>query len=229
MEMLVRQLRRVALYGDSILKGIQLAPDTAKYRVENTVDFTVLEQKLGCKIDNCSRFGCTVTKGKQLIERALAAGKLGDVVVMDYGGNDCDFDWAAVSADPTAEHQPHTPLAQFLSTYREIIALLRAHCIEPILTTLPPLQPQWFFDWFCGGLNQQNILSWLGDVNTIYRYQENYSRAVERLAREERVKLVDLRGAFLSARRIDDLFCRDGIHPNAAGQQLIAETFLASV
>ena len=221
-------IRRIALYGDSILKGIQLPPDSEKYRVENTVDFSRLEQKLGCRIDNFSRFGCTVTKGKQLIERALSAGKLGDVVVMDYGGNDCDFNWAEVSADPTAEHQPKTPLAEFLATYRQIIALLRKNGIQPVLTNLPPLQPQWFFDWFCGRLNQKNILSWLGDVGTIYRYQENYSRAVERLALEEGVKLVDLRGAFLASRRIENLFCRDGIHPNAAGQKLIAETFLAT-
>ena len=222
-------LRRIALCGDSSHKGVQLPADGEKYRVENPVDLQTLGQRLGCRIDNFSHFGATVTKGQQLIARQLAAGRLGDVVVMDFGGNDCDFDWAAVAADPAAEHQPKTPLPRFLATYREILASLRAQGVQPVLTTLPPLQPQWFFDHFCAPHGAQNILCWLGDVSTIYRYQENYSRAIERLAWEEKVKLVDLRGAFLASRRIEDLFCRDGIHPNAAGQQRIAETFLAAL
>ena len=39
-------------------------------------------------------------------------------------------------------------------------------------------------------------MRWLGDVGNIYVWQERYSRAVERLAREENVPLVDVRGAF---------------------------------
>lgn len=227
MEVLQQSIRRIALCGDSILKGIQL--DGARYRVENTMDFSTLEQRTGCRIENFSRFGCTVSKGKALIERALASGKLGETVVMDFGGNDCDFDWAAVAADPAAEHQPKLPLEEFVATYRSVIHLLKENAIRPILCTLPPLQPQWFFDWFCAHLDAKNILSWLGDVSSIYRFQEGYSRAVERLAREEQVQLVDLRGAFLSGRRIDHLLCRDGIHPNSAGQKLIEQAVCAAV
>jgi lysophospholipase L1-like esterase len=64
-------------------------------------------------------------------------------------------------------------------------------------------------------------------VNTIYRYQENYSRAIEKIAKEAEVDCIDLRGAFLSNRRIDDLLCEDGIHPNTNGQKVIEGAFMA--
>ncbi len=229
MEVIRETIHRIALCGDSILKGIQLAPEGEKYRVENTMDFSQLEARTGCRVENLSRFGCTVTKGKILIERALAAGTLGECVVMDYGGNDCDFDWAAIAADPVGEHLPKTPLQEFLATYRDLIRLLKENGIRPLLTTLPPLQPEWFFAWFCERFDGKNILSWLGDVSAIYRYQENYSRAVERLAFEEGVQVIDLRGAFLQDRRLVSLLCRDGIHPNSYGQKIIAEVLTAAV
>ena len=36
--------------------------------------------------------------------------------------------------------------------------------------------------------------------------------------------IIDITTPFLSERHYGDLFCDDGIHPNAAGHQLIAET-----
>jgi lysophospholipase L1-like esterase len=68
-------------------------------------------------------------------------------------------------------------------------------------------------------------LKWLGSVNTIYRYQEYYSRAVEQLSAATGALLVDLRGAFLELRRIDRLLCEDGTHPNTEGQKIIMSAF----
>lgn len=227
MEVLRNSIRSIVLFGDSILKGIQW--DGRRYRVQNTMDFSALEQRTGCQIENCSRFGCTVSKGRELIERALKTGKLGQTVVMDFGGNDCDFDWAEVAANPMVEHQPKMPLDEFLACYRDLVRLLKENGIRPVLCSLPPLQPEWFFQWFCVPCGGENVLHWLGDISAIYRYQENYSRAVERMAREEQVELVDLRGAFLANRRVEPLLCRDGIHPNSAGQKLIEQAVCAAI
>ena len=65
---------------------------------------------------------------------------------MDFGGNDCDFRWA--------EHLPAVPLPEFIRRYRSMIGKLRQRDIVPILTTLPPLEPELFFDWWCGRLDQ---------------------------------------------------------------------------
>jgi lysophospholipase L1-like esterase len=163
-----------------------------------------------------------------MLQKRLDNGKTYDFAVIEYGGNDCDFNWKAIAEKPDAEYAPNTPLEIFVSTYRQIIAVLKARCIEPILTTLPPLEPQRFFDWFCRGLNKANVLKWLGGtVNTIYRVQENYSHLVEQIALETKTRLVDLRGAFLRHGNIAGLLCADGTHPNTAGQKIITDTFLS--
>lgn len=80
--------------------------------------------------------------------------------------------------------------------------------------------------WICrDGLSRENILHWLGDENAIYRYQEMYCRTIEEIAGEENADLVDLRGAFLSDRKLDAYLCEDGIHPNANGQNVIMRAF----
>lgn len=219
-------MRRILLLGDSILKGIQVSLGSRRYQVENHVDLDGIASRYGLSIENGSRFGCTVEKGRQLIFRALEKGTAGDAIVMDFGGNDSDFDWAAVAADPTGEHLPHTPLPVFVEVYRDILTTLSAHRVSSVVTTLPPVMGERYLDWICrDGLSKENILCWLGSAETIYRYQEAYSRAVEGLARETGTPLVDLRGAFLAHRRIETLYCEDGIHPNTDGQMLIANTF----
>jgi lysophospholipase L1-like esterase len=219
-------LRNVGIFGDSILKGIQIDTDNKRYRVQNHIDFEKISRKHQLVLNNYSLFGCTVKKGGMMLDKKIGTGKSYDIVVLEYGGNDCDFNWKEISDFPGADHTPNTPPNIFFDTYCRIINMLKNKCIIPILTNLPPLEPQKFFDWFCNGLNKSNILKWLGSVNAIYRVQESYSRMVERIASETKTQLIDLRGAFLEHRHIDSLLCEDGTHPNTAGQKIITETFL---
>jgi len=219
--------KRVEIFGDSLLKGIQLNPQNLRYHINNNIDVEKIEKTHFLDIRNFAKFGCTVTKGLTLIEKRLKGGEpFCDAIVMDFGGNDCDHNWHAVSQRPDDTHLPHTPLDVFTDTYYKIIALLKENGIRPILTTLPPLDSQKFFHWFCKGLDKANVLKWLGDVHIIYRWQENYSRAVEKIASETNTLLVDLRGAFLTHWRLERLLCEDGTHPNTEGQKVITQAFL---
>ena len=220
--------RNVDVFGDSILKGIQLDDESKRYHVDNNIDVDMLEEKFLLNIRNFSKFGCTISKAFTILEKRLNSGKLKcDAIVLNLGGNDCDFDWKAVSEHPEDEHQPNTPLDVFADTYRKIIEFLKDNGIRPIITTLPPLDAQKFFNWFCGGLEKKaNVLKWLGGVESIYRWQENYSRTIEKIAEETGTLLVDLRGAFLKHRKLEHLLCEDGTHPNTEGQRVITQGFL---
>ena len=218
-------IKNIKLFGDSILKGIQINPANNRYRVDNHIDVDAISQKYSLSIENHSKFGCTISKGIQIIQERLKLGELCDTVVMDFGGNDCDFDWRAISERPFDEHKPNTPLDQFIESYHRVIDMLKENGIRPILTTLPPLAPQKFFNWFCRGLNKENVMKWLGEVNAIYRFQEKYSRAAEAIARIANVPVIDLRGVFLRDRHLEPLLCEDGTHPNTQGQRAMTSAF----
>jgi lysophospholipase L1-like esterase len=107
-----------------------------------------------------------------------------------------------------------------------MITALKAKGIVPVLVSLPPLDAERYFAWVSrNGLNKQNILRWLGDVQHIYRWQERYSNAVSALARQHACHFVDVRDAFLSERDLGSLMCADGIHPNRKGHAVMERVF----
>lgn len=222
---MLEKMINIGLYGDSILEGIQINPVNKKYYINNNIDVETLSKKYSMQIKNYSSFGCTVTKGKNVLKKRLDSNMKYDAIVMDYGGNDCDYNWKAISENPEGNYSPNTPMELFTETYSEIIDTLKKKGILPILTTLPPLEPQSFFNWFCKDLNRNNILMWLGEIKNIYYHQENYSKAIEKIALDKQVPLVDLRGDFLKSENINALLCEDGTHPNTSGQKIIASTF----
>jgi lysophospholipase L1-like esterase len=218
-------IRKIEVFGDSILKGIQVNPINKRYHINNNIDVGMLSKTFSLNIVNHSKLGCTVEKGSMMLDKYLA--KIPDcaAILMDFGGNDCDFNWKDISDNPNLDHKPNTPIDKFVEIYTGMIEKIKDNGIRPIITSLPPLEPQRYFDWFCKELNKENILNWMGDVNAIYRYQERYSRAVEEIAKNTGAMLVDLRGAFLKEKYMGRFICEDGIHPNTEGQRLITQAF----
>ena len=210
----------VTVYGDSILRGVRY--QEGRYVIDRSWE-SRLAERFGLAIRNRSRFGNTIRKAMQSIEKDSETRCEGEYALLELGGNDCDYDWAAVAGAPEAAHECKTPPEQFLEAYRRAIRLLRHSGRRVVLATLPPVHSELYLRFLCrDGLSRENILRWLGDVEHIYRWQASYSGMVERLAQEERAPLIDLRGAFLrDSRRPEALLCADGIHPSVEGQGLI--------
>jgi lysophospholipase L1-like esterase len=219
--------KTVEVYGDSVLRGVQLNPQNMRYHIDNNIGVEAIEQTYSLQIRNYAKFGCTITKGFSLIEKRLSGDTPPcDAIVMEFGGNDCDFNWKAISERPDDDHLSNTTIDHFAATYRKIIQMITDKGIRPIITTLPPLDAKRFFHWFCKGLNKANVMKWLGSMEVIYRWQEHYSRTAEKIASETNTLLVDLRGAFLRHKYLDHFLCKDGTHPNNAGQQIITQAFV---
>ena len=213
----------VTVYGDSILRGVRF--QEGRYVIDHSWEERLAET-FGLAITNRSRFGNTIQKAMPRIEKDSAERCGGeDWALLELGGNDCDYDWAAVAEAPDAEHLCKTPPETFREYYRRAIRLLRDSGRRVVLATLPPINSELYLRFLCrDGLNRENIVRWLGDVEHIYRWQESYSGMVDELAREEKTPVVDLRGAFLrDNRRPEALLCADGIHPSMQGQGIIFE------
>lgn len=218
---------KLLMCGDSILRGVVWSSEAGKYTTSKAIGVSDIAQQVEIDIENRSHFGYTIENGaKQLFSR-LEKGQACDIALLEFGGNDCDFNWQEVSDAPDAEHLPHIPIDEYERKYRDTIRQLKKRGIISVLCNLVPVCSGRYLSWISrGGLSKSNILSWLGDEHAIYRYQERYSRKVEQIAREEGCPLIDLRGSFLSQRQMEPFFCPDGIHPNEKGQALIHQSFL---
>ena len=213
----------VTIYGDSILKGVLF--ENGGYVLDRSWE-RALSERFHLSIENRSRFGSTIEKALPRLRRESAEPASGEPVLLEFGGNDCDYDWAAIASDPQGVHRCKTPPERFAADYREAIGLLRAGGRRPVALTLPPIHSERYLRFLCRrGLSRERILAWLGDVEAISRWQKTYSELVRQLAREEQAELIDLRAAFPSdSAALERCLCDDGIHPSRAGQALIYET-----
>ncbi|MEE0439602.1 MAG: SGNH/GDSL hydrolase family protein [Ruminococcus sp.] len=216
---------QIGVFGDSISKGVVFQEEANRYgTVKKELQAELHQWTDDLQVDNFSIMGCTIRKGLSVLQRHLPKIKKYQNVLLEFGGNDCDFDWKDVSEHPNISHQPNTPPEEFEALYTEMIGEIRKQGGSPILLSLPPLDPQRYFNWISRNLNAANILHWLGGVDTIYRWQEMYSMKVALLASKLSVPFIDFRSAFLERHHYGNLLCADGIHPNLEGHKLIYRT-----
>jgi len=218
---------KIIVSGDAISKGIVYDEAKRKYIIleENYVD--LLRGKLKGIIQNTSRFGNTIIKGITKLKSQIFDDKP-DIVLIEYGGNDCDFNWEEIAKDPHANHIPRTDFGVFESSLRETIELLKNKKIVPVLMTLPPLNADMYFEWISKSSStaKSNILKWLGSITKIYWWQERYNSVIIKIAEETQTKWIDIRGAFLQQPDYTKCLCIDGIHPNKEGHKIIADKIM---
>jgi len=213
----------ICVFGDSIGKGIVLQPATSRYEIIK-MNIEKLFGRNDINIKNYSMFGCTVSKGLSVIKRHARELIGYKSIFLEMGGNDCDFAWNEIADNPEKDHIAKTPLLEFGEIYTQVIDEIRTNGGNPIMLNLPPLDPSRYFNWVSKGINKDNILKWLGDVDMIYRWQEMYNVEVMMLATRMVVPIIDIRSAFLKCNNYRDFICFDGIHPNNDGYELIYKT-----
>jgi len=217
-------IEKIRIFGDSIGKRVIYSEDENRYRTLPVDALNDFGKKLDLEISSTTIFGCTVVKGMQLLQRSMKKDFSYDYVLLEFGGNDCDFRWDEVAMRPTSSHYPNTTLSAFSKTLKAMITLLVEHHIEPLLVTLPPIDSHRYLTHICRtGLSKKNILTWLTDEKAIERFQELYSLQIAKVALETQTRLIDIRSGFLKRKDCSSLLCKDGIHPNEQGHALILE------
>lgn len=223
--------RHITIWGDSILKGVILDEEDGRYKVLENNCVSRFAGITGTSVLNHASFGMTTGKALERISKSVTRNppKRDDIVLIEFGGNDCDYNWAEISANPEADHTPKTPMPLFASTLKNIVDTFKSFNISPVLVSLPPLEPSKYFNWISRGLSKENILHWLGDIHKIYRWQEAYNDIVVTFAKDDNLRLIDVRKNFLVSDQYSTQFCADGIHPNERGHENILDSFLSYV
>lgn len=220
----------VCFLGDSIGKGVIYDEKRSKYSIVKDSFVNLMADKLSVSVRNLSKFGSTVSDGISRFSKNIGELEACQMVMLEFGGNDCDFVWSEVSAEPDAEHEPKVNIRDFVQLYRLLINKIKASGKTPVLFNLPPVDHKKYFSWISRGLNASNILKWLGGSSEfIYRWHELYNNAIYKIAQSENVKLIDVRSVFLTQRDYTRYLCQDGIHPNEQGHNLIADAAIKAL
>lgn len=216
---------KVCLFGDSVGKGVILDSEH-KYRPIRDCYANLISTVRPVAVENFSHFGWTMRKCLGILERHLGEVSGYDRTVLEFGGNDSDYDWAAIAADPDGRHEPHTPIGEFSAGYEQALRDVIAAGGRPIALNLPPCDPRKYFKWISKNLNAENILKWLYcGPEYIYVGQEVYSIAIQNaVERVPGAAMIDIRTPFLQRHDYTKLLCDDGIHPNEEGHRLICRT-----
>ncbi len=218
-------MQTIALFGDSVSKGVVFDEAKNKYIFIKDSFANLFASLKNLNLLNFAKFGCTISKAKIIIQKHENEAVNADYTILEFGGNDSDFNWEQIAKNPDRVHIPKTPIDVFSAEYIKTIEMLRKKGAVPIMLNLPPIDEHKYFEWFSRGLNKENILKWLGgSVEYIYRWHEMYNMEVCKIASNYNVPLIDIRSAFLKKRDFSNYLCADGIHPNEQGHRLISET-----
>ncbi len=208
----------VSVWGDSIGKCILYDEERGRYAICRD-NYATRLKAAGVRVENHSMMGFTVCQAApRLSEEAM---RPGGVAAIEFGGNDCDLDWKAVSENPDVYHEARTPMRVFKDTLADMVERVRAFDMRVVLVVPPPIDAEKYFAWVSKNLNPRAILKYLGDVQRIYRWQERYALAAAEVGTRLGCTILNLRDAFLVSRNFKELLCVDGIHPSEEGHRLI--------
>ena len=217
-------METIAAFGDYGLKGVIY--ENEHYRVADTSFQKICEDSFGITVENKARFGSTITRGEKILEKNLELIRecSGQYVILEFGGNDCDFNWKEISEDPDRKHLPMSTIENFTSTYMEIINSIQDMGKIPVLLSLPPIDSTRYFRHISRGLSGENILKWMrNDKQYITNWHERYNIEIFKMAINCQVPVIDITSIFLEKKNYSRYLCEDGIHPNEEGHKLIAK------
>ncbi len=217
----------IVAYGDSITKGIIYDDKRSKYATLKENFTSIIENKIKGPVYNAGKFGNTIMRGARKMYNDVIK-KSPDMVLVEFGGNDCDYKWDEIAKNPDMEYKPNTDIITFRETLLTMIDTLKTNHILPVLMTLPPLDPLKYFKWIAkeDSFAEKNILHWLGTKDRLFTWHNSYSKMITEVANETSTVLIDVRSEFLKYSDYSRFLCKDGIHPNIEGQSLIATVIL---
>ena len=216
----------ICIIGDSITGGVVYLSDFEKYTHWKDSFVNLLGASLDSEVKNHSKFGCTSSAALKRLERYAKDIAACPTTLVMLGGNDSDFNWPAVAAEPEAPHDCNTPMEKFKEYYNKVLDGIQALGSKPVVINLIPVFGQRYFDWFSRKSDPKALMRFLGTTDSIEHWNEMYNLAVMRIAAKRGVPMLDVRSAFLEKRNFDGLFSEDGIHPIPEGHRRMFEYVL---
>ncbi len=135
------------------------------------------------------------------------------------------YDWQAIAANPSGNHEPYIDLVAYKAQYTNRIAQARAQGHEPVLVSLPIIDEDRYFAFITRGMTMQqrkNILFWLGGkTERLRNIHEMYNLSLFRLAASHCVHIIDVTSPMLASAHYEQLLEQDGVTLSPQGQAVV--------
>ena len=214
---------RIVCFGDSVTRGVSYVKGRLRILKENYP--ALLQQHAPAEqtveILNKGVFNDNSDLLLQRVDQDVIALNP-EVVLIEIGGNDCNFRWDEVAQSPDEPHEAIVPLERYLSNVRQIVVRIQEAGAMPVLMTTLPLDPVRYYKHI-ESLHGNAIARWIALCGGIEHWHGWYNRALKQLVSSlQAVMSLDLRTKFKQAGDLKDLLSDDGIHPSALGYQEIS-------
>ena len=139
------------------------------------------------------------------------------------------YNWQAIAANPSGQHDPLMDLVAYKAQYTNKIAQARAHGQEPVLVSLPIMDENRYFAFITRGMSMQerkNLLYWLGGKTERLRnihalYNLSLFRLAAQQCAQQCVHIIDITSPMLASAHYEQLLEQDGVTLSPEGQQLV--------
>jgi len=209
---------KIVCFGDSLTRGVSYLKGRARIIKDNYPTFLqrffALDQEemivvnKGVFNDNSSLLINRLEKDV-LLENP-------NYVLINIGGNDCNFKWDEVAEFPESVHEPIVPVAEYINNIKNIIQKVKEYNITPIILTLPPLDPVRYYEFIASKYGHA-VSHWISRCGGIEHWHGIYNRQLTKLIEQLHVPFIDVRTNLKKSGDLSEFISDDGIHLNAAG------------
>lgn len=216
---------KIICFGDSITRGISYLH--GRFRIQKDNYPALLQQWITKIRPDIQVFNKGVfNDNSHLLILRLEKDVLSlkpDLVLIEIGGNDCNFRWEEVAQQPHKVHEPIVPLDQYLQNIKNMVQRIKKAGALPILLSLLPLEPARYYRYLaeCYG---ETIAHWIAMCGGIEHWHSMYNRSLKQLIRRLSLFSIDIRSDFKQQGDLSQLLSDDGIHPSPLGYRAMAQS-----
>jgi isoamyl acetate esterase len=216
---------KIICFGDSITRGVSFVKGRLRIIKDNYPTF--LEKLFSV---NISEDIIVLNKGvfndnSHLLLKRLEKDVLSEkpnYVLLNVGGNDCNFNWQEVAESPNSNHEPIVSVQQYMENIKQMVTKMKQSNITPILITLPPLDPVRYYK-FIADKYGTTISHWISCCGGIEHWHSLYNLQLNKLIEQFNLPNIDVRTALKKEGNATDFISDDGIHLNADGYRKMSE------
>ena len=224
----------IICFGDSVTRGVTHVRGRLRIVKENyptLLQSALTEMRVNMEIQmNIVNKG-VINDNSDLLLARLDKDVLSErpnYVVIEIGGNDCNFRWDEVAKHPHRTHDSIVPIERYLRNIEQMVKQIQNIGSTPVILDILPLDPARYYQHI-SSIHGASIGHWIGLCGGIGHWHGLYNYELRNLLKKLQVKRIDVRSAFKRAGNLSELLSDDGVHPSPAGYRVLANSVLSGL